>query len=134
MRKACYVDSEVYCDLHGGVEPEALPHESDSPLNCAACGCPVEYTLTGDGVTYVLDKIMEAYDDRKNWNKFYVHHGNRKHYYYGSRQVDVVRDWAADLQNYNLSEIERFVLARFLEDSSPPSKPAKRKRRTRGKR
>jgi hypothetical protein len=34
--------------------------EQDCPANCCACGEPLEYSLTSDGVTYVLEAVRES--------------------------------------------------------------------------
>lgn len=88
--------------------------EQDSPANCSVCHRPLDYSLTGDGVQYVLEKIRESIDKGPaSWNV--VHDCYKGTYYDGSRHVEIVRDWAKDLSNYFLSEADKKLVERFLE-------------------
>lgn len=116
MDRACY-DTEsgsVYCTLCApdDLEPEAHPQETDAPTHCCNCGRPVQYSLTKVGVQYVIEAILDTLEEGTDeWNKV----RETDDYYHNSRSVDVVRDWAEDLKNYNLSRKDKFLVDHFLE-------------------
>jgi hypothetical protein len=88
--------------------------EQDTPANCCVCHRPLDYSLTSEGVQYVLEYIRESLAAGPDeWNK--VHDCYKGTYYEGSRHVEIVRDWAADLQNYSLDERDKKLVDFFLE-------------------
>ena len=67
-------DSESYCErCLPKVTGESLKlsleiaqeneGEQDTPANCSRCGRPLKYSLTTDGVDYVLEKIQDILDE-----------------------------------------------------------------------
>jgi hypothetical protein len=90
--------------------------EQDSPGNCCQCHKPLEYTLTSEGVRYVLEYITESlYSPPEKRNL--VHDCYNGTWYEGSRHVEIVRDWAKDLLNYSLNDADRILVDRFLEET-----------------
>lgn len=89
--------------------------EQDSPANCCACGKPLDYSLTPDGVEYVIDSCLEAMDD---WDDHIIPMADtaesEMRYYHGSPHFAIVEDWAKDLSNYSLDRKDRFILDAFL--------------------
>lgn len=117
MRPACY-DTEngaVYCDQCApDIEPEAMPQECDSPQNCENCGAQLEYSLTADGVAYVMEHVIEALE--RGVDATIRDSLPQDTYYNGMPQCSVVGDWARDLRNYGgLSQAEKYCLDTFIE-------------------
>lgn len=105
------------CEAHApDVEGDLSEHAVDTPVNCKVCDRPCNYTLTAAGVQYVLDKVWEALGrpaaerDRVCAAPSYPP-GN---YYHGRRHVEIVRDWAADLKSYGLTDGEELLVKNFL--------------------
>lgn len=69
--------------------------ESDTPHNCANCGDYMEGPLTVDGVEYVIEAMN---DDIQHL------HTN-----------STVRDWAAHLDNYNLTPKQQAIYDEYAE-------------------
>ena len=120
---ACYdhYDGQVYCENCGiGLEPEAQPQETDYPLNCDRCGCLLDYTLTGHGVSWILSQIVDNLDDPAG-SEHIVPDGHYK----GMRHIEIVRDWVSDLCWYSLEPEQHWILRHFLAVTrEPPQAPA----------
>lgn len=118
-------DSESYCErCLPKVTGESLKlsleiaqeneGEQDTPANCSRCGRPLKYSLTTDGVDYVLEKIQDILDEGpRRWNRVYKS-PRKPDYYKGCRSCDVVRDWAEDLREYYLTDQQKQLVDRFL--------------------
>lgn len=120
MRPACYdtENGEIYCDQCCDIEPEYLPQECDSPQHCAACRCPVEYSLTSDGVAYVMEHIIDALRDGIDDTITEAGQGaiQEGDYYIGMPHCSVVGDWAREIKNYGgLTPSEEYCIDTFLE-------------------
>jgi hypothetical protein len=89
--------------------------EQDTPANCCVCHKPLEYSLTSDGVKYVLESIRESLNkSEEDRNK--VHNCYDNTWYENCRHVEIVRDWANNLKWYGgLSEEEEELIDHFLE-------------------
>ena len=113
----CPPPGEEYADCYGDGGGE-----SDCPQHCAECSQPLDNPLTGDGVEYVLEAILEAYDEpESDRNRIMPLKGTAEEtatYYHGSRHVAIVRDWAIQISNYSLDRREQFIVDRFLELTS----------------
>lgn len=105
--------------------------ESDSPAHCGACGVPLENDLTSDGVEYVLGAIRESLEEAVEkgrtiaWDRIMPLKGTGEEsqtYWHGSRHVDIVREWANQISNYNLEKDESTLVSLFLELSEAPRK------------
>lgn len=91
----------------------------DTPKNCCVCGKPLDYSLTNDGVNYVLDHIRDALrEPREERNRIMPLSGTAEetmNYYHSSRHVEIVRDWAQDLTSYHLADRDKRLVERFLD-------------------
>jgi hypothetical protein len=90
--------------------------EADTPQHCGHCHKPFGNPLTTYGVNYVLEHIKESLNtpaDERNK----VHDCYKGTWYEGSRHVAIVRDWAEDLQWYNLNEADKDLVDKFLEET-----------------
>lgn len=103
MKPACY-DTEncaVYCDdCAPDIEPEAMPQECDCPQNCESCGSPVEYSLTSDGVEYVMEHVRDALRNGLDTTTVGTRSEAEPEYYRGMPHCSIVGDWARDLKWY----------------------------------
>lgn len=106
-------DGEPVCERHApDVEGDLNSNETDVPENCIVCGRPCEYTLTTDGVAYVLEQVRDALQKPVRARNKVIH--DRSSYYDGSRHVEIVRDWASDLKWYSLSKVDSDLIDHFL--------------------
>lgn len=115
MRPHWQDENGAYCEEHApDVEGDLNSNECDTPQNCQVCGKPCEYSLTEAGIEYVLDHIREELEaGEAARNKIRDEPGR---YYDGSRQVEVVRDWAVDLSQYGgLSKSDSWLIKYFLD-------------------
>ena len=92
--------------------------EQDSPANCSNCGCPVDYSLTSEGVAYVLEALRDALrESREERDRIMPMRGTGEEtmtYWHGSRHIEIVRNWAEELTNYYLSRKDKEFVERFL--------------------
>ena len=98
--------------------------ESDCPQHCSCCGVPLENPLTSDGVNYVLESIRESLAEAvekgraQTWSRIMPLKGTAEEdqvWLHGKRHVDIVREWAQQIQNYSLEKDERAIVELFLE-------------------
>ena len=103
--------------------------ECDSPCHCGTCGQPIDYSLTEDGIRYVLESIRESLEDAvaqgrdSTWDRVMPMEGTAEEthtWWHGSRHVEIVRGWAEDLRNYSLEPDERALVDLFLDLSEKP--------------
>lgn len=102
---------EYHCEFCARDWEEKIDSENfvDSPLNCAHCHCPLDYSLTPDGIEYVLDAMRESLRVGKT-ERDKIHDCYNGTYYEGSRHCEIVRDWAEHLRWYGLdNRTERFI-------------------------
>lgn len=71
--------------------------EQDSPAHCDSCHCHLDYSLTSDGVRYVLNSLLDHIRNPDAGNG------------------DVLDDWAENLRWYGLGTKERNLLDCFLD-------------------
>ena len=117
MTQAYYSDADLYCEHCAPNDAEPVQsNETDNPSHCGACHEPLTYTLTPDGVNYVLEDIRESMANQGGWDT--VHDCYNGTWYEGSRHVEIVRDWATELGNYFLSDADTKLVERFLDESS----------------
>lgn len=88
--------------------------ESDCPQHCDSCHKPLEYSLTNEGIDYVVEAVREMLKSgRENYCKVHPSHDPDSDYYKDSPAFAVVRDWVEDMRYYNLdkrcSRIFRYV-------------------------
>lgn len=102
--------------------------ECDSPFHCGDCGEPLDYSLTEQGVKYVLESVRESLEEATThgrsgtWDRIMPAKGTGEEsltYWHGSRHVEIVRQWAEDVSNYNLEPDEKAIVDLFLELSAP---------------
>lgn len=119
------VESALEDDLHDEFDkatldtdnwPAGYPDagESDSPCNCGSCGKPLEYSLTTDGVAYVLEAVKEHL--KSGWRNYLRIHTSCRYpdYYEHTPAFFVVKDWVEDLSCY-LMEEEQEKMFRYIE-------------------
>jgi hypothetical protein len=120
-RKACYDTEagEVYCpECAPDIEPEYMGQETDSPLHCAVCRAPLEYSLTSDGVAYVMSEIVDQLRDGIDETITLPGQGviADGDYYIGMPHCSVVGDWAREIKWYGgLSPADEYCRDLFLE-------------------
>ena len=114
--------AEWYCGKCASDSMEA--HEScgevDCPQHCAKCHEPLDYTLTSEGIKYVLDKMQEELDSYasapkkavKEWSK--VHDAYKDTYYVGRPRIEIMRDWGKELENCAINDYEQHILDTFM--------------------
>jgi hypothetical protein len=116
-----HYDGAEYCEdcLPVDEDSEQVEYdcgEQDYPAHCCVCHQPLDYTLTSDGVEYVLDalkvELAKPIDERNELHPCYV--GT---WYEGSRHVEITRDWATALSNCSLTSDQQDLLAQFLEET-----------------
>lgn len=91
-------DGEEYCENCGPIQipdrklERSFVHEfdhgeTDSPSHCGLCQAPLDYSLTVDGVAYVVEKLKEELQTSgpAAWNEIRETVG--KTYYSGSRAI-----------------------------------------------
>ena len=105
--------------------PAEAPHadvdldsgEQDTPANCCACGKPLDYTLTAEGVQYVVEAILDNLENGID-EHIIPAAGTAEYeltYYHGSPHFAVVEAWAENLRDYALSRKDRYLVNEFLE-------------------
>lgn len=113
-------DGEPYCDCCLPVrenDPKVYydDGETDCPANCSDCGRPLDYTLTQTGVKYVLEAMRESLNESREERNKVIEYGPL--YYIGSRQCDVIRDWAIDLSQYSLNNADTDFVKHYLSQT-----------------
>lgn len=88
--------------------------ESDIPQNCDSCHKPLEYSLTNDGIDYVVEHVRDTLRmGREYYCKVHPSHDPDNDYYKDSPAFAVVKDWVEDMRYYNLdkrcSRIFRYI-------------------------
>ena len=116
MDNLWYSDSDVYCE---GCAPKDARecvngNEVDSPQHCSVCHMPLDYSLTSDGVAYVMEALREELG--KGYKRYLeVHECYVGTYYEGEPHVSILWDWACDLLWYTLEDdADRRFVDRFL--------------------
>lgn len=107
------------------MEGDLNSNEVDAPENCWRCGRPCEYTLTADGVEYVLECLEFSIATWPNGAETTL---CGLGYYRNLPSFHVERDWAQDLYaNYALDKHARMLVSSFLgltdnyEKAQPPA-------------
>lgn len=113
-----HYNGEEYCENCLPVSTEEADFdygEQDSPANCCVCHRPLDYSLTKEGVSYVIEALIDELNSGpEQWNQ--IHDCYKGTYYDGCRHVEILRDWAKDLKYYGgLSPAEEFLIRHFLE-------------------
>lgn len=111
--------------------PKSCPdeEETDCPQHCGGCGVPLEYRLTDEGVQYVLEAIRHSIDDAlrhgraDTWDRIMPMKGTAEEsdghkYWHGSRYVEIVRNWAKEIDGYGLEFDEAALVSLFLDLSA----------------
>jgi hypothetical protein len=91
-------------------------NETDTPQNCCQCSRLCEYCLTEGGVRYVLETLVDALADGIDTGII----DEPGDYYHGSRQVEILVDWAKDLRDYSLNKTQQFIVDTFLTEATKP--------------
>jgi hypothetical protein len=90
--------------------------EQDSPAHCCVCHQPLEYSLTSDGIEYVLEALREELaKPAEERNK--VHECYNGTHYEGCRHVEITRDWAEHIKWYGLAQEDQELVEKFLEET-----------------
>jgi hypothetical protein len=87
----------------------------------------LDYSLTQHGIKYVLDSIVESIQEAlrdgraQAWDRIMPLKGTGEEshtFWHGSRHVDIMRDWAEKVREYNLERDEQAIVELFLELSA----------------
>lgn len=98
--------------------------ETDCPQHCGDCGCPLDYSLTSDGVEYVLNAIHESIEEAlekgraSTWDRIMPMPGTgevSQTYYAGCRHVEIMRDWSKHIADYGLDREDKALVDLFLQ-------------------
>lgn len=114
-------DCDEYCEDCAPKGAVCDDGEQDTPANCHECGQPLDYSLTSEGVQYVLEYIMEALENGLDCHIVPLEGTAEVEglaYYHGSRHYEIVRDWARDLEDYSLDRKDTTILQAFLSACS----------------
>lgn len=84
--------------------------EQDVPAHCHDCNRPLDYTLTPEGVAYVVKTLSAAL--AKGLDSTPSTTGD----YEGSPHYAIVYDWADALDGYDLSDGERAVVEKYMAE------------------
>lgn len=112
-------NGSYYCEDHAPIDSQdCSDSEVDCPQHCAECDYPLDYSLTSDGVQYVLEAIRESLKvGRKARNT--IHDVYQGGWYAGSRHCEIVREWAEKLKWYGgLSNREESLIDHYLSWTS----------------
>lgn len=117
-----HYNCEEYCD---DCLPVATDHpdvdldsgDQDSPAHCCKCHRPLDYTLTNDGVNYVIENLLKEIDSEDRDTVYPCYEGT---YYTGSRHCEITRDWAKHLKDHYLSQKDREIVETFLTLTETP--------------
>jgi len=93
--------------------------EQDTPANCSCCGRPLDYTLTTDGVNYVIEQlciVMSTGIDTHIIPNMGTAEEECLTYYHGMPHYEIMRDWARDLSNYFLNPEDQEIVGYFLNE------------------
>jgi len=104
------------CGIAQGLSEEdsyADAGEADCPQHCAVCHVPLDYSLTTDGVNYVIEALQEQLDAWERspseamarWKTVHDHYKGT--WYEGSPWIVITRDWAKELTWYGLRGSKR---------------------------
>ena len=113
-----HYDGEEYCEDCLPVSPDNPvvdldTGEQDSPAHCFHCLCPLDYSLTTDGVAYVLGEIRGSLEHGPDSTVYECYKGT---WYDGSPHHAILRDWAEHIRHYGgLSEGDRELIGKYLE-------------------
>ena len=108
-----------FCAPDGAIEYSDGGGEADCPQHCAACHRPLNNQLTAEGVSYVLEAVMDELRKSRDERDALADHWGPDTYYHGCTQTAVVRDWAEEIRYYGgLSERDEYVIDWYLRHSS----------------
>ncbi len=118
MNEHYHHECEEYCEDCAPKDAKPGNGEQDCPINCCNCGRPLDYSLTSDGVEYVISYIIEALENGLD-NHIIPLTGTLEveslTYYHGSPHYEIVRDWAKDLEAYSLDRKDAVIVQMYLE-------------------
>ncbi len=95
-----YIDeADTYCELCAPEESQEVfgGRECDAPEHCSICHRPLEYSLTPDGVWYVIEAVLEALENGLDATVYSCYEGT---YYEDSPHFAIVEDWVKHLSGY----------------------------------
>ncbi|MEO2122444.1 MAG: hypothetical protein ABGY10_03870 [bacterium] len=109
---------EFFCEDCAPEGAEGYPDgggEADTPQHCSGCHCPLDNPLTEYGVQYVVEAVKESLAA----GNYTMMCGTpyKGGWFEGSRHCEIVRGWAEQVQNYNLSDADADTVEKFLEVS-----------------
>lgn len=122
-------DGEHYCTdcLPVDVDNEGVFNasgEQDLPAHCSVCGKPLDYSLTYDGVAYVLEHLVDAIRAGLDWRiEDIATAGGRSWYYNGVPHCTIIADQAKEIEWYGGLGKHEAIVRRFLElfKAGPPA-------------
>lgn len=105
--------------------------EADTYQHCDGCHVFLENALTSHGVTHVLEQIKDSIAEAlqhgraATWDRVMPLKGTAEDdesfkLWHGKRHVEIMREWAEDLRNYELERDEKALVDLFLELSEAP--------------
>lgn len=119
MEEVMYDENGPYCgecmEPPEGTFASVGDNECDSPQHCQICRRPVPYSLTSDGVNYVVEKLKESLQDRDGLRSEICWDLPPGDYYLGSKGWAVLRDWALELHGYGLEPDQKEIVNQYLD-------------------
>ena len=103
------------CKCHNcGGKGEAVG-EVDAPVSCDDCGQPIDYSLTPEGVEYVIKNLRTALTFGLN-EHIIPETQDSMSFFHGSRRYEIGMYWALNVQgNYELSEADKKTVVDYLD-------------------
>jgi len=91
---------------------------SDCPENCAGCGQPLDYTLTAEGRSYVLETAKAALENGLDTHIIPLKGSAEETltWYYGMPHYEIVRDWVTEVTSYMLDSEDEEIVCRYLDE------------------
>ena len=112
-----HYDGQEYCEDCLPVSPnypgvDLDTGDQDTPAHCFSCLRPLDYSLTTEGVQYVLGEIQGSLEHGPDATVYDCYKGT---WYEGSPHHAILRDWVEHIRNYGgLSGGDRELIDRYL--------------------
>jgi hypothetical protein len=114
---------DEYCEQYDGSQ--------DTPAHCCACGAPLDYTLTEEGVAYVIDALVDELIDGIDEHIIPLKGTaeERLTYYHGSPHYVITMEWAEHLLDNTVGRVpldrkDAFIVDHYLEVCSGLTVPS----------
>ena len=108
-----YKYGDAYCIICAPINSDPVENqESDCPVTCSVCHRPLQYSLTEDGVKYVIEKMKSTL--KEGYKEYLQEIANKENYYDGCPRIGILLDWADDLIWYNLDYNDERLIRKFI--------------------